>query len=601
MGWHPRPRLTQRTKASIALSSAISINLGEWPLQVTIAPWKIAPDHSGKLTKKLAWRGKIRQYEYGTGSDTSEWLPGWQRGYICSPWSGRIGLDSDDAQEFKALLARCGITPSPVKVLTGRPGGYQLHYDGRHLAYDDWPTQRSLYAPDGTQAADVKSHGFVPVPGSVHPNGTRYRMAPGSGGLGDELAWQPEWTQALIADQEGLGRHCGRAADYSRITGDGRNNALYSLKKQLFYEEMIDEDDPEMARRIFEANDRFPEPLKQREVEHTVLRRKGFKRHGHFNPEPMEYADDSEQPAADPEPEPKPIVAPTKDAPIGATIDLTCDDPKLACDDLERDPEIVRALIAASWDETGRAVGQGNDWDRAPGKCHAAYDYWLGRWAAGTDVRTVDLEAAHLRWLADPGLRIGRRRVAFLRTEGERIIWLDAADKPTMEFPGWNDDDQDPRQGENAWYKTRPAIKALITSGQATSKPLICWMLNRKEFRGEHPELGLAGCKGFKMKQVAKAVERMVEAGEVIVTKAAVIYWRNRTWNTIPAELAMAEFTDDDPEPPDSNPQVKAAWYRRQTRKLAAGGIDHRGSLTCDDKRPGAWPAVLMIPRTPRS
>ncbi|MGZ3319319.1 MAG: hypothetical protein ACXU95_18780, partial [Isosphaeraceae bacterium] len=61
-----------------------------------------------------------------------------------------------------------------------------------------------------------------------------------------------------------------------------------------------------------------------------------------------------------------------KGSPIGGTIDLTCDDPELACDDLERDPEIVRALIAASWDETGRTIGQGNDWDRTPGKCHAA-------------------------------------------------------------------------------------------------------------------------------------------------------------------------------------------------------------------------------------
>ena len=79
----------------------------------------------------------------------------------------------------------------PNRVDTASPGGYQLHYDGRHLLHDDWPTQRTLYSPDGTQAGDVKSHGFVPAPGSIHPNGTRYRMAPGSGGLGDELPWLP--------------------------------------------------------------------------------------------------------------------------------------------------------------------------------------------------------------------------------------------------------------------------------------------------------------------------------------------------------------------------------------------------------------------------
>ena len=268
----------------------LDIDLDIPPLQVTIAPWRIGPDHSGELTKKFAMTGKVSQYAYNTGHDTSEWRADWQRGYVCSPGSGRIVLDADEPEAFAALLERCGIPASPVKVLTGRPGGFQLHYDGRSLAYGDWPVQRGLYAPDGAKAGDVKSHGFVPVPGSIHPNGTRYAMAPGSGGLGDELAWDPAWTQALIADQEGLGRHCygvNRGA-----TGAGRNNELYALKKRLFYDEQLDEDDPELIRRIFEANEEFAEPLHEREVQHTVLRRKGFKRHGHFNPEPMEYADE---------------------------------------------------------------------------------------------------------------------------------------------------------------------------------------------------------------------------------------------------------------------------------------------------------------------
>ena len=199
----------------------------DWPLQATVCPWKIAPDRSGKLTKILAWRGKIRQYDYNTGHDTSEWDPSWQSGYVCSPWSYRIVLDRD-ADGFEELLARCGIPVSPVKVLTGRPGGYQLHYDGRGLSYEDWPAQRTLYGPDGTQAGDVKSHGFVPVPGSRHPNGSIYRMAPGSGGPGDEPQWLPAYTEALLADQEGLGHHSG---SYSRTTGSGRNNALYELEE----------------------------------------------------------------------------------------------------------------------------------------------------------------------------------------------------------------------------------------------------------------------------------------------------------------------------------------------------------------------------------
>ena len=49
-------------------------------LRATIAPWKIAPDHSGKLTKVFARRGQVSQYAYGTGYDTSLWRPGWQKG-----------------------------------------------------------------------------------------------------------------------------------------------------------------------------------------------------------------------------------------------------------------------------------------------------------------------------------------------------------------------------------------------------------------------------------------------------------------------------------------------------------------------------------------
>jgi hypothetical protein len=128
----------------------------------------------------------------------------------------------------------------------------------------------------------------VPVPGSRHPNGSIYRMAPDSGGPGDEPRWLPAYTEALLADQEGLGHHSG---SYARTTGSGRNNALYDLKKYLFYQEGLDEDDPEMRGRIYEANDQFPEPLDDDEVEYTVLRIKGWKRHGHYNPEVLEYAD----------------------------------------------------------------------------------------------------------------------------------------------------------------------------------------------------------------------------------------------------------------------------------------------------------------------
>jgi hypothetical protein len=256
----------------------------EWPLAPTIAPWKIADG-----TKIFAKRGPVAQYLYGTGYDTSEWRPGWQPAFVTSPESGLIVMDRD-ADGFEELMARCGIPLSPLFVLTGRDGGIQYYYDGRHLLPGCWPGQRTLYGPDGiTAVGDCKSTGFVPVPWSIHPNGRTYRLGPDSArGFEHALPWQPEWAERLDADQEEAGRR--RPAGYRQTEGDGRNNFLYELKKKLFYEQGLDQDDPELHRLIYEANQQFDVPLDEGEVEYTILRIKRWKRHGHFNPEPLQMA-----------------------------------------------------------------------------------------------------------------------------------------------------------------------------------------------------------------------------------------------------------------------------------------------------------------------
>jgi hypothetical protein len=247
----------------------------EWPLAPTIAPWKIA---GNPPTKIFAMRGPVSQYKYGTGYDTSEWPDDWQKAFVTSPESGLIVTDRD-ADGFEELMARCGIPLSPLFVLTGRDGGIHYYYDGRHLSRSDWPGQRTLYAADGvTKVGDVKSNGFVPAPGSINPNGREYRLGPDSArGFDHMLPWLAEWTGWLDADQEAAGRR--RPASWASTTGSGRNNLLYQLKKRLFWEEGLDEDDPEMHRRIYEANDQFDVPLDEEEVRLTVLKTKGWKRH----------------------------------------------------------------------------------------------------------------------------------------------------------------------------------------------------------------------------------------------------------------------------------------------------------------------------------
>src|SRR4029077_13796416 len=61
------------------------------------------------------------------------------------------------------------------------------------------------------------------------------------------------------------------------------NCELYDLKKQLFYQQGIDEDDSEMAERILAANAEFAVPLRESEVWNTILKIKGWRRHGHLS------------------------------------------------------------------------------------------------------------------------------------------------------------------------------------------------------------------------------------------------------------------------------------------------------------------------------
>lgn len=249
-------------------------------LMPTWAPWRIAPvpGDPGRLTKIFAWGGSVSQYEYGTGWDTSEWAPSWQKGLVCSWEAGFLSLDRD-AEGFEDMMRQCGIPPSGKQMLTGRPDGRQHFYDGRGLAYEDWPRQGSIYDAAGEQIGDVKSRGFVPAPGSIHPNGSLYLWAPGSE-HGELTLFRPEYTRAIREWREAHpGLHRTAGGSYERDAGSyGRNDALYEFKKELFYRYGLDEDDPEMARRIFVRNRQFPVPLSEAEIRATILQPKGLKR-----------------------------------------------------------------------------------------------------------------------------------------------------------------------------------------------------------------------------------------------------------------------------------------------------------------------------------
>lgn len=124
---------------------------------------------------------------------------------------------------------------------------------------------------------DIKSHGFCAAPGAEHPSGRMYKLDRPA----QPAHWGADWGRLLDEAWAARGRSTsGHGGGSDGGEGDGRNCELYDLKKQLFHQQGIDEDDPEMAERILAANAEFAVPLRESEIWNTILKIKGWRRHG---------------------------------------------------------------------------------------------------------------------------------------------------------------------------------------------------------------------------------------------------------------------------------------------------------------------------------
>ncbi len=613
-------------------------------LLLTLLPWHARLDENGEWLKvpSLPAGFHYEDFEYGKPAvPLSQWgWRGWNRwgqripqddqpGYVTSYRSGVIVVDHDSA-DFAAWLESIGVRlPPTTEVSTGRPGGRHQIFDGRHLTRDKWPRQRNYLG-----LGDIRSHGFCAAPTAVHPSGRRYELVRPM----QPALWDPEWTRLL--DEAWAAMNRGTGGSYERTEGSGRNCELISLKGSLFAQG-YDEDDPELVRMILERNASFSVPLSEDEVAATILRYKGWTRQvpGVMQDAGEERLGDAELQEyktrmveafgrtegaqdvsagqekkqfglpwaevrqlemAEPEsqaPATPRIVAPTDEGSSspGATTGFS-DSCRRACEDLIRDPVLVRELLQNSWDETGKKLGKGNDWHGSPKLCHEAYDHHLLRWADGADIRVADMEPAHLRWLERPGLFIGPmeklKYVQFIRLEGDLVIPQDMAAKdPGPAYPGWDDETQRPSEGRRCGWRTRAAVLEAVQSGKAVDRPAICELLNTKAWREANPELDLCGCKGFKRKQIDKTVERLIHDGELYVVEEAVQYWKNRCWNTVPAVLAVPEVPEEPPAAPEldgedeptENNRIVAVWCRRQMKKFSRAQRKKRGTPQSED------------------
>src|SRR5260370_128522 len=147
-----------------------------------------------KPPKIHAHRGKYSQFRYGC-DHPSTWtsIRHLQLSLLCCLTSLVVGVDVDYPELFATTrTAR----------LIGRDQAISTVGERYHVAVDwrkaplvgefGWPRQTPI------RGADIKSAGFIPVPGCVHYTGALYQPVPGA----VAVPWTRELADAIFHDQE---------------------------------------------------------------------------------------------------------------------------------------------------------------------------------------------------------------------------------------------------------------------------------------------------------------------------------------------------------------------------------------------------------------
>jgi hypothetical protein len=238
------------------------------PLKPTTARWlnrrrrvrTARGEWTDKWSKVLAHRGPYSQFRYGTDTP-SDWRGYLQVAIICSPWSGVIGMDVDCEQDY--LATRTGQLIVRDQAISIRGDRFHALTDARAVPPELWPKQGPI------AGADIKSNGFIPLPGCVHYSGDIYEPVPGA----PIVTATPELIGAILADREDhdrarQGAGNGQSGGGNGGTGGGHDgeiaatvlsNILRGLSKEECYAEWCeiaiphDPDDP-FIRRDFERH-----------------------------------------------------------------------------------------------------------------------------------------------------------------------------------------------------------------------------------------------------------------------------------------------------------------------------------------------------------
>jgi hypothetical protein len=257
------------------------------PLRLTTARWRNRgrrvrdpfpkggePLYTTRWSKVLAHTGPYEQFAYGRDHPSTWSARGGrdegplQKCLICSPQSGLIAVDVDhehgytwpgwagDAEhpgylaEYEPgyLDTRTARLIGRQHALTTRGQGYHILLDCRGIPPENWPRQVPI------AGADIKSKGFIPVPGCEHYSGERYELTDfGRYGRG-YVTGTPELIEVIKADQADEREH-GREQNGSgggggggggngsghdtEVAGSVLSNVLRGLSKEQCYAEWL--------------------------------------------------------------------------------------------------------------------------------------------------------------------------------------------------------------------------------------------------------------------------------------------------------------------------------------------------------------------------
>jgi Bifunctional DNA primase/polymerase, N-terminal len=280
-GYMTGPSIYETESSETPAAPADQAGVSETALLLTMIPWYARRDEDGDWQKVPALAPGFSYEDFAYGKPAvpyDQWgITGYnrwgqlvirevQRGYVTSFKSGVIVFDQDKPGFFDWLESIGVHMPPAPEVATGKPDGRHRVFDARHLTRDQWPRQRNYLG-----LGDVKSNGFCAAPGALHPGGRRYElirpMSP--------PRYDPRWTRLL--DEWWAANGHGTGGPRERGEGSGRNNELLRYKGML-YRQGIEQDDPEMARRVLAYNATFAVPQSERYVLATVLRPKRWLR-----------------------------------------------------------------------------------------------------------------------------------------------------------------------------------------------------------------------------------------------------------------------------------------------------------------------------------